>query len=341
MVSWGADLDELTIRYGTPATRARQGGAAQPAMGSRPGMVEYWDSTQRAFDYDRLSDAVPAAPDPGVRPALYRARTRSGYALLTAERVLEASHQVTRFTRGDSVFLRVDAALPVDSARVDMRATLFAYDSAFTRRTHVSGTARVQHDTARTVLITSAVPGRVVYSVEMLGDSAAIAGRARYAVDAHVPPSGPVLSDLLIARRFDVRDMPESFEDPRLHGIASLTVLAGDTIGIYAEVVRLRPDAKASVDVLLRPARGPSLLGRFTRWIGRSIGVIGPAETEPRVGWQVEAIDGRVVIALNLPVDADREGLHELVLRVVEPGSGEQTETLRRILVVRRAVAAR
>src|SRR5690606_27525273 len=140
------------IRYGTPTTRARQGGIAQPAMGARPGMVEYWDSAQRAFDYERLSEGVPLTPDPGVRPVLYSARTRSGYALLAADRVLEVTHQITRFVRGDSVFLRVDAALPVDSGRAPLHAALFAYDSAFTRRTRVTDSARVQHDTVRTTL---------------------------------------------------------------------------------------------------------------------------------------------------------------------------------------------
>lgn len=329
MMSWGSDLDELTIRYGTPTARARPGGAAP-----RSGMVEYWDSAQRAFDPERLSDGIPATPDPGMRPVLYSARTRSGYALLSVERVIEVSHQVTRFTRGDSVFLRVDAIMPVESTSSSMRAALFAYDSAFTRRARVAGSVSMDGDSARTSLIVSAPAGRVIYSIEMVGDSGAVSGRARYAVEAYLPQSGPVISDLLIARAFDVNDMPESFGDPRLRAIETLRVHAGDTIGIYAEVGRLRSGAAVSVDVLLRPADGPSLLGRFARWIGRSIGVIGPAASEPRIGWQAQSHEGRAVIALNLPLDGERQGLQELVVRVTESGSGVHTETLRRILVI-------
>ncbi|MBR9989635.1 MAG: hypothetical protein KFH98_07770 [Gemmatimonadetes bacterium] len=355
MLRWGRDLDELTIRYGTPVRKARQRGSDMAGGG----MVEYWDTAQRTYAPARLTRGLPYPPDPGERPILYAARARSGYTMHGVDRVLEPAHQVTRFLRGDTVLLRVDAAMqytagatagaertgtgidstaapPVrghaDSTAHPVRAGLFVYDSAFTRRAGVTGTARLDGDTARISLLVAVRPGHLIYSAEMMGDSASPAGRARYALDARIPPSGPIASDLLIARPFDSADSPDRPDDRRLAPFEHLVFRPGDTLGIFAEAYRLRAGSVIGVEVALESAGRPSLLGRFARWIGRGLGWVEPGD-DPRVSWHGEAEDRRYVIALNVPLPADRAGLHDLVLQVTDQATGAVTESRRRILI--------
>ena len=331
MLRWGRDLDELTVRYGTPTMRARQPGA--PGSPAGDGMVEYWDTAARTYAPQRLSHGLQRAPDPGERPHIYAATARSAYVLQSVGRVVEPAHQVTRFLRGDSVILRVDAALPWGpESGVPPRAGVFVYDSAFSRRQAATGIARVSGDSARMQLFVTTAPGSIVYSAEMLGDSAAPAGRARYALDAHIPAAGPVVSDLLIARPSAPGDAPDRRDDPRLSAFQSLIFRPGDTLGIYAEVYRLAPDGAMDVELAIESAGSPSLLGRFARWIGRGLGLVQPSE-DPRIGWRGEPEDARYIVALNVTLPDDREGLQDLVIAVTDPRTGERTEGRRRILI--------
>lgn len=329
MVRWGADLDELTVRYGVPTTRARQ--AAVGSTGG--GMVEYWDTAQRAYAPPRPSAGLPTQPDPGERPLLYAARARSAYTLQGVQRVIEPAHQVTRFLRGDSVLVRVDAAMEyAGEAPAPPRAGLFLYDSAYTRRVGSTATARLDGDTARAALFISVAAGTFVYSIELLGDSAAQAGRARYRLPAEVPPAGPVISDILTSQPFAPGAAPDTPDDPRLRPFASLMFEPGDALGLYAEVYRVSGAGSIDIEVALEDATSPSLLGRFARWIGRGIGLVSPQE-EARVGWRGELSDARYVVALNVPLPDDRHGLHDVVLRVSDPATGRRSEARRRILI--------
>ncbi|HEX2165947.1 MAG TPA: hypothetical protein VHG09_01795 [Longimicrobiales bacterium] len=331
MVSWGRDLDELMVRYGSPTAHARQAGAGLAGGG----MVEYWDTAQRAFAPTALTNGVPQQPQPGERPLLYAATARSAYTMQRVGRVIELEHQVTRFLRGDSVVLRIDAALPCEAGAAPdapPRAGVFVYDSAFTSRVQVNPPVRLVGDTARLTAFISTVPGPVVYSAEMLGDSLSNAGRARYALNAHVPGAGPVASDLLVSRPFPDADAPERLDDPRLRPFESLIFQPGDTLGVYAEVYRLDRAGPIEIEVALESAERPSLLGRFANWIGRGLGLVEAGE-DPRVGWRGEAADERYIVALNVPLPTDRDGLQDLVLRITDSGSGEVTESRRRILL--------
>src|SRR5690606_16306159 len=120
--------------------------------------------------------------------------------------------------------------------------------------------------------------------------------------------------------------------DPRLRPFEALIFQQGDTLGIYAEVYRLDGSGTIDLSVAIESAESPSLLGRFARWIGRGLGLVEPSE-DPRVGWRGEADEARYVVALNVPVPPDRDGLHDLVLRVTDPATGEVTEARRRILI--------
>jgi hypothetical protein len=358
MESWGADLEQLTVRYGTPTTRSRLN---SPTLESA-GMVEYWDTAQRAYAPARLSNGVAGQPAPGERPMLYAASARSGYALRTVQRMVELDHQATRFMRGDSLLLRVDAAMVMglpegvaddlagsDSlavatrpragqgpgavpggAAVPARAGLFVYDTAFTRRSSATASVTRTGDSASVALFAAAPAWALIYSAEILGDSLSPASRARYAIEAPVAAAGPMMSDLLITHPFPLGVSADSMNDPRLRPYTSLIFERGDTVGVYAEVYRLGGAASVDIQVSLESAGQPSLPGRLARWIGRSLGLIEPAE-DPRVGWRGEATGARYVIALNVPLLERGDGLYDLVVRVADPGTGEVREVRRRI----------
>jgi hypothetical protein len=209
------------------------------------------------------------------------------------------------------------------------RAGVFVYDSAFTRRTSSFGPAVAGNDTVRFALFAGAPAGALIYSAEILGDSLAAAGRARYAIHTPFGESGLALSDLLITRRFAPGESADSMDDPRLRPFTSLTFLPGDTIGIYAEVYRRGRTGVLDIQVALEDAGRPSLPGRLARWLGRTLGLIEPGE-DPRVGWRGEATAARYVIALNVPLEGN-DGLYDLVVRVTDPATGEETESRRRI----------
>jgi hypothetical protein len=338
MLRWGRDLDELTVRYGTPSARSQ-------VRGNNPwdpsSFIEYFDTAQRAFSPEQwLTEGLPAQPLPGEKPALYASRARSGYALRTVHRLIDLPHQVTRFLAGDDVIIRVDGALerprnparPPDGTRP--RIGLFAYDSTFARRLYsVRDGPYWLADTVTFTLSLRVPPGTLVYSVEALDTGAAFAARARYALDAFVPADGPVVSDLLVSAPFQER-LPDNRNDAALRPLHTLSIAAGSSIGVYAEVYRLRaagPDM-LRLEFALEPATGPGIISRVARWIGRTVGLLQP-ETDPRVAWREEVEAGTHPIALNLPLQTERTGRHVLVLRITDLQTGRTAET-RRILMI-------
>jgi hypothetical protein len=351
MLRWGRDLDQLTVRYGTPSARAQVRGN-QPWDPSS--FIEYFDTAQRAYTPERLLTAgLPEQPLPGDPPVLYSARARSGYALRTVDRLVDLPHQATRFLGGDGdIVLRVDAALPrpppdtvadgPDSAsggpdaRAGGRARigLFVYDSAFTRRVQTVRQADPwPEDTLKFALLSRVRPDRLVYSVELLDTVSRIAARSRYALDALVPGDGPLLSDLLVTEAFGPV-LPRRRDDPLLRPLHSLEVHAGAMLGVYAEVYRLsaaRPES-LRVEFGLESADGPGLLTQFARWLGRRAGLLRPEE-DPRVAWHEDAGAGVHVIAVNLPVEARRAGRYLLLLRVTDLATGLVAETSRPIMI--------
>lgn len=349
MTRWGDDLDELTIRYGTPSSRRRVPGNLPM---DRATFIEYFDTAQRAYAPERLvSDGFPEPPLPGDPPPIYASRARSGYALSRVTRVIDLPHQVTRFMVGSAVVLRVDGALPTPvvvadrvhaeggaategAAPTDVAVGLFAYDSAFTRRVQSVRTVRREGDTTSFSLSVRVSPGVVVYGVEALDTVGDFAARARYSLGALVPEDGPVVSDLLICRPFPEGRLPERLDDPALDARPELRLDAGDTLGVYAEVYRLAGSGPETlgVEFSLEPAHGPGLLTRLARWVGRTAGLAGP-QTDPRVAWRAEADGDIYPIALNLPLEPERTGRHVLILRVTDLTTGQTTETRRTVLI--------
>jgi hypothetical protein len=336
MNPWGRDLDEITIRWGLPTTRSQ-------VLGNRPGaessFIEYYDTAQRAFAPERLLTAgVPEPPLPGDPAAIYAARARSVIALPNISRVVDLPHQVTRFLAGSDVVVRVDGLVPSppDSlARQPVQLGLFVYDSALTRRSRSVRAELWTPDSLHVALWTRAPAGQLIYSIEALDTAADFAARARYALSAFVPESGPVVSDLLIGAAFEEGELPDRRDHPGLRPLPVLEVARGSVIGVYAEVYRLAdagPDA-LRVEFSLEPADSPGLLSQFARWLGRAAGLVQP-QADPRVAWQAGSEDAVHPLALNLPLDPGRRGRHVLILRVTDVATGVTTES-RRVLLVR------
>lgn len=324
MYRWGDDLAELTVRYGVPTARRQTRGT----LTQQSTQIEYWDSAGRAFAPQRLSEGFGTPPVPGEKPPLYDERARSTWAPHRYDRVLALPHQVSRFVRGDSVLLRVD----VDAAELpdgDWTEALVIYDSALVHSSSRHGRRSAGTD-GTAVLFAAAAPGALVYSAEIIAqaDSQRVGARARHALEALIPSRGPVLSDMVLARAFG-QSPPRSAEDPALRGVGDLTVASGDTIGVFAEVYRAGRDG-ITVDLVLEPADRPSLLRQVGGWIGRTLGLSQPTE-HPRLAWQDQGEEGRYVIALDLPLDSERRGMFDLVLRVSNREG--TTETRRRFLV--------
>jgi hypothetical protein len=334
MTRWGRDLDELTVRYGTPSARSRVPGTLPMDPGT---FVEYFDTAQRAYTPERMATAgFPEPPLPGDPPPLYAARTRSGYAMRAFSRVTDLPHQATRFLAGDDVVLRIDGALPApsDSARGTLELGLFVYDSAFTRRLQQRSTPDWQDDTTSFSLAVRSPAGVLIYSAEALDTVAGVAARARYRLPALVPDAGPVVSDLLLCRPFRDGGLPERNDDPSLRPLPSLVLTAGDTLGLYAEVYRLagRGAEALAVELSLEPLDGPGLLSRIGRWIGRAAGLAGP-RTDPRVSWRAEAGGDVYPVAMNLPIDVRRSGRYVLILRATDLVTGQASEARRPVLI--------
>jgi hypothetical protein len=327
MSSWGPDLHELTVRFGTATGRAW----ADRGFGREPSMIEYFDSTNRNYVAESwLNDGFPEPPPPGTRPLLYAARARSGYGVRLVDRVLDLPHQLTRFADGEQIVLRVDGAVasPNDSVgKGALDSGLFVYDSAFTRLRDGRRRVAWQPDSTRFTLTVRTEPGRVMYSVEALDSTARFGARARYALDALLPGDGPVLSDVLICAPFPADRLPLHRDDDVLRARSSLVFAPGDTLGIYAEVYRLAVGS-ARVEIGLHPARGPGPFARLGRWLG----LVGP-RSDPRVAWNTGAASELRSLAVNLPLDPRRRGMHVLVVRVTDPATGRTAESRRPLLI--------
>src|SRR5690606_13805679 len=127
-----------TLRYGVPVGRERD--VSSWTLDVR--MIEHFDPDQLAYVPERLrTRGLGEAPLPGEPTPLENPRARSGYAPLTIRRLLPFAHQVTRFPAGDSVVLRVDGALALDSVALEGGAgrtaatALFVLDSAYVHGT--------------------------------------------------------------------------------------------------------------------------------------------------------------------------------------------------------------
>jgi hypothetical protein len=336
MVRWGRDLEQLTVRYGTPRSRMR-------ALGRNPGessMVERFDPDQLAYTPENLRRrGVPPTPLPGETWPLERPRARSGYAPSAFRRVVPLEHQVSRFPAGRNVLVRVDAAFAFDSVAAGaerVRGGLFLLDSLY-RQTHAdTAWLDVAGDTATLVFQTLAAPGHYVYSIEALEPASALAARSRYALELEAEP-GLAISDIVVALPFAGDSLPRHRNDARLRPRGSLVVSLTDTLGLFAEAYGLARAAdgrsRYRVEITRQRADRGSLPAELVAWLGRRIG-IGGRDPQPRVAWTAEGVPGGPnPIAIDVALGDASAGLYVLELAITDLVSGERRATRRPLRV--------
>lgn len=342
MVSWGKDLDELTVRYGVPAGRERD--ISSWTLDVR--MVEHFDPNQLAFVPERLkTKGLGEAPAPGAPWPLENPRSRSGYAPATFRRLLPFAHQVTRFPAGNSVVLRVDGALALDSVAAEggdgraATAALFVLDSAYSHVTEQRRRVESVRDTLFVSFEATLPAGQFVYSLEALEEESRLAGRARYEVLLNTPGPGELaLSDLLIAQPYRDAELPRERNSPGLKPRAVLIVEPVDTLGLYAEVSGLADAGDAAthyrVEVSIRKTN-ESGIRRAVRWVGRVLGLSGP-DAPPRVSWTgAGAPDGVEPLAVDLSLAGLGSGLYLIQLAVQDLTTGQRRESHKAIRIAK------
>jgi len=344
MVSWGRDLDELTLRYGVPAGRERV--IASWSLDAQ--IVERFDPDQLAFVPERLrTEGVPETPAPGDPWPLEHPRARSGLAPVTIRRMVPFAHQVTRFPAGDSVVLRVDGALALDSVAVDsagadkrVSAALFVLDSAFTRIAERRRSVAPVRDTVYVSFEEVLPPGTFVYSLEALEETTRFAGRARYSVSlAGVSSADSLsLSDPLLAWPYGRAALPRERGAPSLRPRASLELAPVDTVGIYAEVSGLAAGGDDAthyrIEVSMRRTDAAGL-SRAVRWLGRLLGLAGP-DRAPRVSWEGAGEPGRTeALAVDLDLGDLDPGLYVIELAVQDLVAGTRRDSRKAIRIVK------
>ena len=338
MVRWADDLQQLTVRYGVPYARSRTAGT----MMREGSLIEHFDPDQLAYVPEDLLTRGPAPqPLPGETWPLENPRSRSGHAPHGIRSLRALPHQLTVFPSGEGSVVRVDAALPLDSAAAGAtagRTGLWLLDSASSAVDYRIGTARAVRDTIEFLHEVEAAAGSYVYNAEVFEPESQLAGRARYAIDLPVRGPGIAVSDPLLALPFGTAPPPAARDDPSLRARTHLTLTRGDTVGLFAEVhglAEVRGETVYRVELTLRPADRASLPSRVASWLGRRLGLSSP-DVPPRLAWTARGGEAsRAVIAVDLLLDGVDDGMHVITVRVRDEVAGGTAESTRLVRIVR------
>lgn len=344
---WGGDLEELTLRYGVPKGRERIRSTSllydQSSLSQR--MVERYDPDQLALVPTSLrTEGMEPAPTPGDSAEIGRRRARTRHNPPSLRRLVPLGHQVSRFPVGDSVTVRVDAALPLDSVALDpesekpagdrIDAALFLLDERYEPAGRLVRSLDLRGDTIPLALELTVPAGEYVYSLEALEPGSLLAGRARHPVELTAPEEdSPALSDILVSHAFGDAALPDSREHATLRPRHDLVLPEAETLGIYAEVHGLRIDADGGglyrADLSVHDADDPSAPVRAIRWLGRTLGITGEP-TRPRIAWEAATEgDGPGIIAVDLDLADLGTGLYVLQLEITDLVSQSSAQTRR------------
>jgi len=333
--TWGDDTEELLRRFGATRARSRAPGTG---LGATDAIIEYHDPDLMTLTPPRLlAEGLPMAPPPPDRWPLDTLVRQSGFAPRTTRSLGPLQHQLSRFPVGDSVRLRVDALLPLDSAAAaapgPLEAGLFVFDTAFNLIASRTAPGGLRGDTlvlSLEAVVPAATP--LIYSVEAREAASRLAARSRYRLDP-LQVSLPLVSDLVIGEPF------ESGADVRAAGIDALGQLVlpkGITVGIFAELGGLSPDEsgirRTNVEFEILDAKEPSVLRRFGRFVGRLFGRSEPGA--PRLAWSESFADGEATsIATTIDLRNVSGGLKLLRLTVSDPVAGTRAVRERSVLL--------
>ena len=224
--SWGSDLAELTIRYGSPRARTR---AWAPGLNSVEQITEHYDPEQMIYAPPALDSALKIYAKPGGGWPLDTVRSITGHAPTTVRRMVHLEHQASVFFIDTTRSLRVHGVVPLDSVarQKTARVMLFALDDELNVIRAAAGVARIARDSMFVTAEVTLPRHARFYSMEVLEPDTRLAARARFRINE--PPNITLLiSDVMIADPLGPGDQPNARH--------SLLLPIGLPIGIYAEV---------------------------------------------------------------------------------------------------------
>jgi hypothetical protein len=311
-VAWGADLRELTLRYGWPVgwerARSRSGTLGNSA---RPGVVAHDPPGAHHFFPPAEVFAGPHDAPPGAWPLAVE-RPRSAYAPSYADSFVELAHQLAVFRRGDRA---VVAAAWEREERGDAAIVVWAGPGGSPAIARAPGGGRAQ--------MVEAPWSPAVVSVEARAGRRA--ARARYGLPLPSPP--PLVSDLLLLA--PGAPLPASLDEALAVARATERVHPRERVGLYFELYPPAGAGEARITVTVRDDRR----GVVRRLAG--ILVVGGPRRATALSWSEPLPAGVTIlpraVAVSLP-DLPR-GRHSVVVAVEVPAG--VTATAERFLDVR------
>lgn len=334
---WGRDVEELTIRYGTPKARLR----IWPGTfgSSDPDISELWDPEQVSYAPSALDSALKVRARPGGGWSMDTVRSTSGHTPPTVRRMVAMEHQATAWRDASGkAWLRVDGLVLADSAARTAslevaKAALFVLDDSLRILNQVTATTRAAGDTLFYSAEAPLSESAALYSAELLEAKSRLAGRARFRIDRPAPYGAIYLSDIGVTEPLTPNEPPgprHSFR-PR----PTLLVDEGERFGIFAELTLATAPDSALVELAIRNLDGRPAALRAASWVGNQLGLTRRAPPT-RMGWQIEVPSTNPTpIGVTLDPGGLRPGRYVIDLSVVTR-SGARTEARREILIVGR-----
>jgi tetratricopeptide (TPR) repeat protein len=324
MSSWGADVEQLIVRFGETVLMTRSWRTGGMGMGDD--YTEHWDPSQRTYLPPELDSAlVMRAPLDTIWP-LEGVPTRSGHAPPTIRKMSVLEHQAAVF--GDQVRLVGVAVAGDTSVKKPLAAAVFFLDSALNVIHRAEATGCLSCVPADSAMLIADVPlpqAALYYSAELYDSDSRHAARARYRLKR---PTGP-LSGILLAGAFEPDRLPATRDSELLKPLSRPVIRSGERFGIYAEIDN-RSGARRTARVEIEMARlqRGSAIGRAVGWVSNVLGVTSP-RTPARLGWDVE-LEPEAVTAVPVTLDPGHleAGTYRITMTLKgEEGSGDTFST--------------
>lgn len=330
--SWGSDVAELTIRFGTPKARTRQwpGGMGTTDLQ----ITEHWDPDQLIYAPPMIDSALIQRARPHGGWPLDTIRSISGHAPSTIRRMIPLEHQASVFPSAAGPVLRIDGQVISDSAATGQRRYrrgLFLMDSRLGPVQELTDSAATTSDTLRFSFEVQLPATASFYSAEILELETRLAARARYAIERPGGAAGLQLSDILVTEPFAPGHLPSGRNHPGLSAKSSLVLPATQPFGVYAEATlgSAAPDS-ARVELEMIALDGSPAAVRVARWIGERLGLRDRPPPQ-RLTWSVEIADSTPT-PVALTVDPGNLKPGRYFIEIAVSNQGRRTVARREVL---------
>ncbi len=291
--SWGNDVAELTIRFGTPKARTR---LWPSRMGSDDlNISEHWDPEQLIYAPPALDTVLRVRARPAAGWPLDTIRSITGHAPSVFRRMLPLEHQANIFRSSDGNFvLRVDGVVKLDStvnAPAGFDYGLFLLDEGLREVARHTGRGESDSDSLRITVELPLPHNASFYSAEILEKATRLAARARFLLDRRGDDAGLFLSDILVAEPFQPGGLPDSRGE--VDALPALILPPAEPFGVYAEASLGRPGPDSvRVELEIISIDGSPAVVRAARWLGQRLGLSDPPPPR-RLTWSAELYDAK------------------------------------------------